>query len=259
MPMGETVAMNGRPRSPAVTRYIRWAAARNAVAICSPVRLAPDRMKARTPAFRSSCRCSLDDRIRASFVSSTQPRAPTSGSHRSSGVPCGYRSSWQTTLKPMPRSASATFTRPRAASMKKVRPSGRPADRFFDLCRGPIVVSCELRKGLARPPSLCNDGRWDVGSREDRTAKGYPGIDHDTAGRVKIVWACKGVQSNCRAVGPPFDPSQVGLQDTSEAELTLTTHVDQLAILLNKQVQAVRPQLVVDERMLRAELAFQIV
>jgi hypothetical protein len=114
------------------------------------------RTKAATPAPSRETNSFCRVRMWWSFVSTTQPRLPTSGSHSVSFAACRKYVSWISTVQPALRSAPATIPVPRARSMKNVGDSGcggeleLAADRFFDLFFRPIVVSGEISDPVAR-------------------------------------------------------------------------------------------------------------
>jgi hypothetical protein len=72
--------------------------------VSPPVR----RMNARTPARKNACCSAGRLRISLSFLTTTQPRLPTTSSHSTSGASCLKWSSWTSTDAPAALSARAT-------------------------------------------------------------------------------------------------------------------------------------------------------
>src|SRR5438128_4833172 len=147
-------------------------------AISSPVIWPLGSVNIRTYASMTACFSTAFFRIALSFVSTTQPLAPTSTSHSSPFAFSGKCSSCSSTFQPAARNF-APRARPSERSTKKVdcsrSDSAFVADGFFDVSFAASIVLGQQLERIARGVSLHDDGRGDYRSGNARLSEANGG------------------------------------------------------------------------------------
>jgi len=84
-------------------------------------------------------------------------------------------------------------------------------------------------------------------------------IDDHCLGLLGIALSGKGIEAHRHALGVMFNATEVSLQELPDRELAFLRNVDELAIFLNKQIQAVGLKSLLGQRVLGRKFVLNVV